>query len=92
MSIKLNTKLIKFILLLLTITITSCDRILLSKDYEVLFRNGERDTLEAVKTYNVGDGYLGFTGKDGTTVGMYKLDEIKNVKVIEYNEVYRKYE
>lgn len=80
---------ISYILTFMCILFTSCERIQLSKEYEVIYKNNNRDTLTAVSSYNVGDGYLGFKGKDGTTVGLYKLDSIKQYKVIEYKETYK---
>lgn len=80
---------ISYILTLICILFTSCERIQLSKEYEITYKNNQRDTLTAVSCYNVGDGYIGFKGKDGTTVGLYELKSIKQYKVIEYNEVYK---
>ena len=66
----------------------SCDEFLLSKDYEISYYNGKKDTITAVSANREGI-FIYFKGKDGTTVGLYNIENLKNYKVIKYNEKYK---
>lgn len=68
---------------LFIIVFSSCDDDLSLKKYEITYKDNKRDTLFATRACNMGDGYIGFVSKDGVNIGLYRLDDIQNYKVIE---------